>query len=91
VPSISALAILLGSLQAQRPAYGLVLVIAFGAGMAIVLAGIGLALVYASRAVERVSLGSRFDRLWMGLPIATAVVVIVAGVYLASQSFALVF
>jgi ABC-type nickel/cobalt efflux system permease component RcnA len=96
VPSISALAILLGSLQAQRPAYGLVLVIAFGAGMAVVLAGIGLALVYARRAVERVSLervslGGAWGRIWAGLPVATAVVVIVAGVYLTSQSFATVF
>jgi nickel/cobalt exporter len=91
VPSISALAILLGSLQAQRPAYGLVLVVAFGIGMAIVLAGIGLALVYASRLVERVSIGSGATRLWAGLPVATAVVVIVAGVYLTSQSFSIVF
>jgi nickel/cobalt transporter (NicO) family protein len=91
VPSISALAILLGSLQAQRPAYGLVLVVAFGVGMAIVLAGIGVALVYASRLVERVSFGSGLARLWAGLPLATAVVVIVAGVYLTSQAFSIVF
>jgi ABC-type nickel/cobalt efflux system permease component RcnA len=91
VPSISALAILLGSLQAQRPAWGLVLVVAFGVGMAVVLAGIGLALVYARRAVERFSIGGGWGRLWAGLPVATAVVVIVAGVYLTSQSFAIVF
>jgi len=91
VPSISALAILLGSLQAQRPAYGLVLVVAFGAGMAVVLAGIGLALVYAGRLVERVSIGGGLTRLWSGVPVATAVIVIVAGVYLTSQSFSLVF
>jgi nickel/cobalt exporter len=91
VPSISALAILLGSLQAQRPAYGLVLVVAFGAGMAVVLAGIGLALVYASRAVERISFGAGYARLWAGLPLLTSVVVIVAGVYLTSQSLTIVF
>ena len=36
VPSVSALVLLLGSLAAGRPAYGLVLVVAFGLGMAIV-------------------------------------------------------
>ena len=47
VPSASALILLLGSIAAGRVAYGLVLVVAFGIGMAIVLGGVGFALVHA--------------------------------------------
>jgi nickel/cobalt transporter (NicO) family protein len=91
VPSASALLLLLGSLAANRAGYGLVLVIAFGAGMAIVLAGIGLALVYATRWIERVPRGSSFQRAWDLLPLGTAVVVVIAGVYLTSQSLLVTF
>jgi hypothetical protein len=47
IPSTSALLILLGAIAAGRPAFGLVLVVAFGAGMAAVMSGIGLVLVTA--------------------------------------------
>jgi ABC-type nickel/cobalt efflux system permease component RcnA len=86
VPSASALLLLLGSLAANRPAYGVVLVIAFGAGMAAVLAGLGLLLVYATRFVERLPTGRIGRRLWDVLPIGTAIVVIFAGIYLTSQA-----
>ena len=49
IPSTSALLILLGSIAAGRPAFGFVLVVAFGVGMAAVMAGIGLAMVYRPR------------------------------------------
>lgn len=91
VPSASALLLLLGSLAANRPAYGVVLVIAFGAGMAVVLAGVGLLLVYATRFVERVPTGTLGRRLWDVLPVATAIVVIGAGIYLTSQAVTQVF
>ena len=91
VPSASALLLLLGSLAANRAGYGLVLVVAFGAGMAIVLAGIGLALVYATRWIERVPRGSSFQRAWDLLPLGTALVVVVAGIYLTSQSLLVTF
>jgi ABC-type nickel/cobalt efflux system permease component RcnA len=91
VPSASALLLLLGSLAANRPAYGVILVIAFGAGMAIVLSGVGLLLVYASRLLERVPRGAFGRRLWDLMPVATAVVVIGAGVYLTSQAVTQVF
>jgi ABC-type nickel/cobalt efflux system permease component RcnA len=91
VPSASALLLLLGSLAANRPAYGVILVIAFGAGMAVVLAGVGLLLVYATRFVERIPTGTAGRRLWDVLPVATAVVVIGAGLYLTSQAVTQVF
>jgi len=43
-------------------AFGLLLILAFSAGMAAVLAGVSLVLVYAGRAVERVGLQHR----WIG-------------------------
>ena len=58
IPSTSALLILLGSIAAGRPAFGFVLVVAFGVGMAAVMAGIGLAMVFARGRLERVGSGS---------------------------------
>jgi ABC-type nickel/cobalt efflux system permease component RcnA len=91
VPSASALILLLGSIAAGRVAYGLVLVVAFGLGMAIVLAGIGLLLVHARRFVERrvadgVTAGERLRRLMSPLQVATAGLVVVLGIVLTSQA-----
>ncbi len=47
IPSTSALLILLGSIAAGRAGFGFVLVVAFGLGMAAVMAGVGLAIVLA--------------------------------------------
>ncbi len=91
VPSTSALLLLLGSLAANRPAYGLVLVVAFGAGMAIVLGGIGLALVYAGRLVSRMPSRRRLRRAWEVLPVATALVVVAAGLFITSGAVSQVF
>jgi ABC-type nickel/cobalt efflux system permease component RcnA len=91
VPSASALLLLLGSLAANRPAYGIVLVLAFGAGMAVVLGGVGLLLVYATRFAERVPSGTVGRRAWELLPVGTAIVVIGAGIYLTSQAITQVF
>ena len=57
IPSTSALLILLGSIAAGRPAFGFVLVVAFGLGMALVMGGIGLALVLARGRLDRVDAG----------------------------------
>ena len=91
VPSASALILLLGSIAAGRVAYGLVLVIAFGLGMAVVLAGIGLLLVHARRFVERrmadgIAPGERLRRLVAPVQLATAVLVVVLGVVLTGQA-----
>jgi ABC-type nickel/cobalt efflux system permease component RcnA len=91
VPSASALILLLGSIAAGRVAYGLVLVVAFGLGMAIVLAGIGLLLVHARRFIERhiadgVGVGERLRRLAGPVQVATAGVVVVLGIVLTGQA-----
>jgi nickel/cobalt transporter (NicO) family protein len=91
VPSASALILLLGSIAAGRVAYGLVLVVGFGLGMAVVLAGIGLLLVHARGLVERrlaagrSSVGS-LRRLIVPVQVGTAGLVVVLGVVLTGQA-----
>jgi ABC-type nickel/cobalt efflux system permease component RcnA len=86
VPSASALILLLGSISAGRIGYGLLLVVAFGVGMALVLGGVGLLLVHAARLAERLP-----QRRWLGTPMvaaqaATALLVVVLGVFLTGQA-----
>jgi len=86
VPSINALIILLATLATGRAAYGLLLVVAFGIGMAIVLGGIGLGLVYAARWMARTPSGSLFSRAVAWAPLVTAAVILVLGIYLTRQA-----
>jgi ABC-type nickel/cobalt efflux system permease component RcnA len=86
IPSTSALLILLGSIAAGRPAFGFVLVAAFGVGMAAVMAGIGLAMVYARGRIDRVGSGSPFGRVTASVPLAAAVLVFGLGLYLTAQA-----
>jgi ABC-type nickel/cobalt efflux system permease component RcnA len=96
VPSASALILLLGSIAAGRVAYGLVLVVGFGLGMAVVLAGVGLVLVHARRFVEgRIAAGAsaagaspveRLRRLVVPVQLATAGLVVVLGLVLTGQA-----
>ena len=86
IPSTSALLILLGAIAAGRPAFGLVLVLAFGIGMAAVMSGIGLVLVTARDRVDRVGAGSGFSQVREAVPLVAAVVVLGFGVVLAGQA-----
>jgi ABC-type nickel/cobalt efflux system permease component RcnA len=86
VPSASALILLLGSISAGRVAYGIVLVVGFGLGMAVVLGGVGLALVRASHLLERVPRAGGLGRLGGAVQLGTAGVVIILGVFLTSQA-----
>ena len=86
IPSTSALLILLGSIAAGRPAFGFVLVVAFGIGMAAVMAGIGLAMVYARGHIDRIGSGSSFGRLTASVPLVAAVLVFGLGLYLTAQA-----
>ena len=52
IPSTSALLILLGAIAGGRPAFGVVLVVAFGLGMAAVMTGVGLALILARGRID---------------------------------------
>ena len=84
VPSVSALLILVGSISIGRPAFGIVLTIAFGVGMAVVLVGLGLGLVYARKLVESLP-QARPLQLSQRLPLVTASVVLIAGVFILGQ------
>jgi nickel/cobalt exporter len=86
VPSASALILLLGSIAAGRVGYGLVLVLGFGIGMAVVLAGIGLLLVHARRLVERRPSIASFGRIMLPVQLATASLVVVLGIVLTTQA-----
>jgi ABC-type nickel/cobalt efflux system permease component RcnA len=84
IPSVSALLVLIGSISIGRPAWGIVLTVAFGLGMAAVLVGIGFGLVYARRIVERIPQTKSLD-LGRRVPVLSAVVVLVAGALIAGQ------
>jgi nickel/cobalt exporter len=86
VPSASALILLLGSISAGRIGYGIVLVVAFGMGMAVVLGGVGLALVRASRLVGRLPRRWSLGRLAGAVQLATAGLVVILGLVLTSQA-----
>jgi nickel/cobalt exporter len=88
IPSTSALLILLGSIAAGRPAFGLVLVIAFGLGMALVMAGIGLALVLARGRLDGVDAASPLGRVSGLVPLVASVLVFGLGLYLTFQAVA---
>jgi ABC-type nickel/cobalt efflux system permease component RcnA len=86
IPSTSALIILLGSIVAGRPVFGFLLVVIFGLGMAVVMSGVGLAMVFARGRLDRLPSGSGLGRLARHAPLAAAVVVLAFGVYLTAQA-----
>ena len=83
LPCPSALVVMLGAIALGRTAFGLVLIVAFSAGLATVLTGIGLVFVHAGRFVERVPMGGRFLRY---APIASALVISLAGLAIVLQA-----
>jgi nickel/cobalt exporter len=87
VPSASALVILLAAISLHRLSFGLLLILAFSAGMAAVLAGVGLVLVYAGKAMEQVGPQHRWiASLANRIPLLTAIVVLVSGLVLAMRA-----
>lgn len=86
VPSASAILILVGSIAAGRPAYGMVLTLAFGLGMAVVLVGVGVLLVRARGFVERWPRADRLAPLMARLPLITAALFVVFGVVITVQA-----
>jgi nickel/cobalt exporter len=86
IPSASALLILLSSIAAGRPAFGFVLVVAFGLGMALVMGGIGLTLVLARGRLERVDQSNPLARASAYLPLVASFVVLGFGLYLMFQA-----
>jgi nickel/cobalt transporter (NicO) family protein len=81
LPCPSALVVLLSAIALHRVAFGMLLIVAFSVGLAAVLTGIGLLLVYARRLFEHFPSDGRMLR---ALPVASAAFVTVAGVAIAA-------
>jgi len=93
VPSPSALIVLLASVGLGRTLFGVVLVLAYGAGMAATLTAVGLALVTMRGRLGRRSADVRGARLLrrfaVAAPVATAALVLVVGLALTARGLAL--
>jgi nickel/cobalt transporter (NicO) family protein len=76
LPCPSALVVLLAAISLHRVAFGMLLVVAFSAGLAVTITGIGLAAVLARGAFRRVSFDGWVVSL---LPTASALVILAAG------------
>jgi ABC-type nickel/cobalt efflux system permease component RcnA len=76
IPCPSALVLLLGAIALGRIGFGLLLVVSFSLGLAVVLTAIGLLMVYARRIFDRFSFEARVPRL---LPVAGALAMMLAG------------
>ncbi len=76
LPCPSALVVLLAAITLHRVAFGMLLVVAFSAGLALTITGIGLAAVLARGVFRRVGFDGRVVSL---LPTASALVIVAAG------------
>jgi ABC-type nickel/cobalt efflux system permease component RcnA len=84
VPSGSALVVLLSSVALGRLGFGLVLIVAFGLGMAIVLVATGVLLVHAGRLMLRLfpddDTSPKRQRLMAAVPLVSAAIMTLLGV-----------
>jgi nickel/cobalt transporter (NicO) family protein len=76
VPCPAALVLLLSAISLGRLGFGMVLVVVFSMGLAVVLTGIGLLMVYARRLFERYTFEARIPRF---LPVASAAAISLVG------------
>ncbi len=87
IPCPSALVVLLGAVAQGQIALGMLLIVAFSAGLALTLTALGLAVVLASRALQRVNVSGS---LVMALPAASALLIVVVGCVLTAKAIPLV-
>jgi ABC-type nickel/cobalt efflux system permease component RcnA len=95
VPAPSALVVLLGAIALGRTWFGVVLVVAYGLGMAVTLTAAGLLLVRARRVLERRAAQASSDGhgaprfglygIARVVPLATSSLIVVVGLYLAAR------
>src|SRR5207248_2611374 len=85
LPCPEALMVLLITIAAHRVLFGLLLIVSFSTGLAAVLVGFGLVLVYARGFFKRINLSSSglAPRL---LPVASALVIVIAGSVITAQA-----
>jgi ABC-type nickel/cobalt efflux system permease component RcnA len=83
VPCPDAFVVLLMAVVVNRIALGIVIILAFSLGLAAVLITIGILMVKARPAVEKLGLGGSFLRAYM--PIGSAILVTIIGAYITRQ------
>lgn len=82
LPCPSALVVLLSAISLHRVGFGLILIVTFSLGLASVLTGVGLLLVYSGSFLRRIPTPRR---LALALPAASALVVVLAGVAIGAE------
>jgi ABC-type nickel/cobalt efflux system permease component RcnA len=87
IPCPSALVVLLGAIAQDQVALGMLLIVAFSAGLAATLTALGLAVVLAARSLRRVHVPARLVH---ALPAASPVVIVVVGCVLTVRALPLV-
>jgi nickel/cobalt exporter len=83
IPCPSALVVLLGAIAQHEVALGLLLIVAFSAGLAATLTALGIAVVHAGRLTARISPDGRLIAV---LPAVSALVIVAAGTLLTAQA-----
>jgi ABC-type nickel/cobalt efflux system permease component RcnA len=86
VPCPAALVVLLSALSLRRVGFGLLLIVAFSLGLALVLVGIGLLVVHAGRLVTRLDERGPLVTRW--LPLMSSAVMTLLGLSIAIQAVA---
>jgi len=86
VPCPAALVVLLSALSLRRVGFGLLLIVAFSVGLALVLVAIGMLMVYARRWVARVDERGPLVTRW--LPLTSSAVMTLLGASIAFQALA---
>ncbi|MGH7342719.1 MAG: nickel/cobalt transporter, partial [Candidatus Rokuibacteriota bacterium] len=86
VPCPAALVVLLSALSLRRVGFGLLLIVAFSVGLALVLIAIGLLMVYARRLVARFDESGPLVTRW--LPLTSSAVMTLLGASIAAQALA---
>lgn len=86
VPCISGLVVLLSAVSLNRVGFGVLLLFAFSLGLGLVLAGTGVLIVLAGRYFDRINFNHPALQV---LPVLSAVVIIVVGLLISRQAFAM--
>jgi ABC-type nickel/cobalt efflux system permease component RcnA len=84
VPCPAALVVLLSAVSMNRVGFGLLLIVAFSAGLAAVLVGIGVLMVYARQSMARFQSDGKWITRW--LPITSSAFIVLFGLALTWQA-----
>ena len=84
LPCPSALVVLLSAISLNRVGFGLLLIVAFSLGLAMVLTSIGLLLVYASTVTKRLP---KSNFILQRMPLASSLIIAVLGLAIALRAF----